>query len=327
MGNNILWIDAIKGFTILLVILGHCLNGYLTANMFGEYKDTMNFIHRWIYSFHMPLFFIISGFLYQYAYRDFTWAKLKYKVFNLAIIYFIFSILQVCVQIIFGSQVNRNYSFIDILLLPFYTVPPYWYLYVLIFFYILSFFINKGYMNFVLLISFIFSYFNFFHNIGFCQIGNIEYYFFFFLLGAYLCIKKDIFYEYNMLLIPLLVLYFLYCIYGGEYYNKFVDAFVLSITSIIFFNNLKILFSNKVFLLCGKYCLPIYLLHCYMTAGTRIIYKYLGISNISIYIASGMILGVLVPVFFYKFCEKYSSLNILFKPIKFLIEKKIIKGV
>lgn len=43
------YIDYTKGFGILLVILGHIY-------------DTSNPIKIWLYSFHMPLFFIISGF-------------------------------------------------------------------------------------------------------------------------------------------------------------------------------------------------------------------------------------------------------------------------
>lgn len=46
------WIDYIKGIGILLVVLGH------TSNM-----DTI--WHSWIYTFHMALFFFISGFLYK----------------------------------------------------------------------------------------------------------------------------------------------------------------------------------------------------------------------------------------------------------------------
>ncbi|WP_302966926.1 acyltransferase family protein [Intestinibacter bartlettii] len=48
------YLDYAKGFGIILVILGHIY-------------DTLNPIKIWLYSFHMPLFFIISGLLIRYT--------------------------------------------------------------------------------------------------------------------------------------------------------------------------------------------------------------------------------------------------------------------
>lgn len=53
MKERIGYIDAAKAVAILLVILGHCSMDELGA--YGKY------LHRLIYSFHMPLFFLISG--------------------------------------------------------------------------------------------------------------------------------------------------------------------------------------------------------------------------------------------------------------------------
>jgi fucose 4-O-acetylase-like acetyltransferase len=47
--KRINWIDSMRGIAILLVILGHCV---------GSLDDPVN---RAILSFHMPLFFFISG--------------------------------------------------------------------------------------------------------------------------------------------------------------------------------------------------------------------------------------------------------------------------
>lgn len=47
--NRILWIDCLKGIAIILVVIGHNAN------------ETFS---RFIFCFHMPLFFILSGFLF-----------------------------------------------------------------------------------------------------------------------------------------------------------------------------------------------------------------------------------------------------------------------
>ena len=52
MKERIEYIDIAKGFGILLVIAGHLF----------AYRGP---ISRWIFSFHMPLFFILSGICYK----------------------------------------------------------------------------------------------------------------------------------------------------------------------------------------------------------------------------------------------------------------------
>src|ERR1700728_2689079 len=53
--GRIPWVDALKGLGIALVVFGHIANGSL--------------FQRLIYTFHMPLFFFISGFLHKPANR------------------------------------------------------------------------------------------------------------------------------------------------------------------------------------------------------------------------------------------------------------------
>lgn len=55
-------IDAVKGIGILLVIIGHI--------------NVHRYINTFIYLFHMPLFFIVSGYLYRDNY-NFVKSKLK----------------------------------------------------------------------------------------------------------------------------------------------------------------------------------------------------------------------------------------------------------
>lgn len=74
-------IDFIKGIAIYLVVLGHC---------WSISKDLFQFI----YSFHMPLFFCISGYLFssKKKYGDFLIAKFKTLIIPY-ILFFIFSFI------------------------------------------------------------------------------------------------------------------------------------------------------------------------------------------------------------------------------------------
>lgn len=55
-GSRLAYFDALKLFAIYLVIWGHCINWY----RLGHGEDDV--IYRIIYSFHMPLFMMISGY-------------------------------------------------------------------------------------------------------------------------------------------------------------------------------------------------------------------------------------------------------------------------
>ncbi len=72
-------IDVIKAVAILLVILGHsiqygCGTEYLESNAFFQ-----NPLFEYIYSFHMPLFAMISGYLFYYTVSK---RNLKEIIFN-----------------------------------------------------------------------------------------------------------------------------------------------------------------------------------------------------------------------------------------------------
>ena len=64
MCNRLTYIDIIKGLAILLVVLGHAIQA-----INDDFDSSLLF--RYIYSFHMPLFMAVSGFLsYKPAHRQ-----------------------------------------------------------------------------------------------------------------------------------------------------------------------------------------------------------------------------------------------------------------
>lgn len=80
--KRINWIDVAKGWAIFLVIIGHSgISQYLCD------------VYSWIYSFHMALFFILSGYVFSvkkyHRYGGFLLHKLK----TLIIPYFVFQVL------------------------------------------------------------------------------------------------------------------------------------------------------------------------------------------------------------------------------------------
>lgn len=67
LGNSrIAWIDTARGLGLLAVFIGHLNVPYGSA---------------WVYTFHMPLFFLLSGLLYpgceKYSFTQFVWRRFK----------------------------------------------------------------------------------------------------------------------------------------------------------------------------------------------------------------------------------------------------------
>jgi fucose 4-O-acetylase-like acetyltransferase len=65
---RVLWVDAAKGLAIALVVLAHVLGGVLARGWLDK-SGPFEQVYRYIYLFHMPLFFMVSGFFFVEAAR------------------------------------------------------------------------------------------------------------------------------------------------------------------------------------------------------------------------------------------------------------------
>lgn len=63
MNKRLDWIDKAKGIGIILVVYGHVARGIFNAGIPMNEKS-FGIIDSVIYSFHMPLFFFLSGFFF-----------------------------------------------------------------------------------------------------------------------------------------------------------------------------------------------------------------------------------------------------------------------
>lgn len=59
-----LWVDNVKIIACVLVTLGHFFQSMLSADIMQS-NDVYEWFNQTIYMFHVPLFFLCSGYLYQ----------------------------------------------------------------------------------------------------------------------------------------------------------------------------------------------------------------------------------------------------------------------
>ena len=106
--NSLMTLLSIWG--IVLVVLGH--SGFEETII----QEKLHFLHSWIYSFHMPLFFLISGFLYSLTNSDFlkipTLKFLKKKTTRLLVPYLVLGVLLFVIKFAFSglSHASRSFS-------------------------------------------------------------------------------------------------------------------------------------------------------------------------------------------------------------------------
>ena len=274
-----------------------------------------------IYCFHVYIFFLCSGYLFQKQKPKSFVFRIE-KFVNFLCLYIIFSGITYIVKIIFSSAVNSpvSNSFLEILL--FEPINQMWYLYAIAAIFLFSKFIDSQKTAYILFgISLILK-------IA-CIVGLKEFlpvpinYLFenmvWFVLGQLLAYRqlklgKTVSVIFTVLFIALFVVKTLFPFSWLDPILTFLG--VMGSAGIVY--NLT---KNKAgvtgpWLYLSKYMLQIYLLHTICAAGIRAVLLKLGISHILPHALLGLVFSFVVPVICAVIAEKISFLNILFFPVK-----------
>jgi len=288
-GNNrIGWLDAWKGFAMLLVVLGHIADGYLDAGLFPAYTKTLQSIYDVIYAFHMPLFFVLSGYAFYLAYagnRVGRAGKFRLQLWNIAAVYVLFSVIQWCFKMLFSGQVNTAYTLKNLLMIPVKTMAPYWYLYVLLLLYLMGWFAEKWKQPESLKCLFF---------LGLCFFSD------FLPSGILFEIKRTLYYS----------VFF----YFGIFLAKSVAPVCREKlhAALVWYQKIP---KAGLFRFLGGYSLEIYVLHCFITAANRVILLKLGISDFYTNIMVNFVTATVLPVLAAWILKKMRLHAYFFKPV------------
>ena len=138
------WVDYAKGVGIILVVYAHLLSSAFNAGVaipqpFFLLSDSA------VYSFHMPLFFFLSGLFVSESYaKRSTWAFCKNKIILLAYPYLVWSLLQGTAELLFSNQSHRGMSLNNITSIPYIPLAQYWFLYALLLMFIVFSVLSKS---------------------------------------------------------------------------------------------------------------------------------------------------------------------------------------
>ena len=343
--NREQWLDIAKGFAILLVVLGHVLIGFLTAGMYPQFKEGLNYIIYTIYSFHMPLFFAISGYLYGRYEERATPEKAKEvllkKLIRLGIPFVLFSWIQGLLHLVLNHYTNRYFDpfrFIKMYASPF---DQFWYIYALLAIFILiarlEIAIHKDMLIFGILIVLkcLPSIFNVHVPLPFLE-WFMAYGLYFF-AGTLIARHAPQTLTHPLILamgsliyIPLNLLFYnhstLEAVKGNMApISATLASILLAFSGILltFFIIQKLLlafrWSNVIFTWLGLFSFEIYLLHTMPSAAIRIVLqKLLHTDNFALHLGAAMAVGVLFPVLVGWWARHNKSIDFMFYPGKYI---------
>lgn len=125
------WVDYAKGIGIFLVVVGHVIRGLENSSILQS-SPLLSKVDQWIYAFHMPLFFFISGLFVQRSLSKPLKDYVLDKVYVIAYPYFVWSLLQTVFQVLGSNYTNHStISLFDILKIGYQPILEFWFFYTL----------------------------------------------------------------------------------------------------------------------------------------------------------------------------------------------------
>ena len=289
MNSYIPEMNRLRGFGILLVVLGHSIFIDMIHTTDVSTVGFFTYLRSFIYSFHMPLFFLISGFFALKAfnikkvqdYYDYISNKFK----KLMIPYFVLSIIAIAIKLVLSSYAARPVDISTIV--PTILLYPWenalkilWYVYTLFFIFAIVPLLNKIPLHYKLGGLFILTILPLTYGEIFNLDGIIRYLFYFY-LGASFAQNYDKFLRFQkkhlLLLVGTIILLIINTINMEDsmFYHAFnlLKALLGIASSITFIYILKNNVINVMLDYLGKYSYEIYLLHWFAQMPISLLYQ------------------------------------------------------
>lgn len=342
------WIDYARGIAIILVCYRHVYEGSKEAGIPVKDYSFLEYANISLYSFRMPLFFIVSGlFLFRSLQKKGLKQYIEGRGRTILYPYFLWGALQLTLQMFFTKYTNAHptpSSYLDLLYQP-RECAQFWYLLALfnvsVLYSFTKYFLKlSAVYNIILgIVFFYLSSLIYQQNINAGFLSDILHYYIFFSIGDFLSNylldeKNQKYFGTGKILLLLLIpfgagqAYFLLENWHHstakymhvEYYQPFVFLLIAMI-GCVFIMNLSFYLQRKNSLkwltILGKNSLYIYVAHVIVFAFVRIILdKFLGIQNVAVILVTGIASGLIVPVLLYRLAVHWNMRWI------FTLEKK-----
>lgn len=320
------WVDDVKVIACILVVLGHFFQSMTKAQIFSA-GNLYQWFNTTIYYFHVQLFFICSGYLYQ-KYSNInsgrSWIKnIVKKAVALGIPYFTFSLATWILKTVFSSNVNDEVSGLYDTLF-FHPTAPYWYLYALFFIFLVTpTFGNKKMASVGLCIALV-------AKMLILIWGGLQAYAvqtvlsneIWFVLGMSISVyhvqlkgKQSLGVILGILFLILSIIVFRIDVQSA------MLSFLLGLMACAAVIFLVMAFgekSGKVMMFLAKYTMPIFLMHTLFAAPLRSVLLKVGITNAFVHVLLGITISFVGPMISAWIMKKTKWLEIFLYPLKII---------
>ncbi len=128
--KRMVWMDHARGMGVILVVFGHMLGGVKRAGLFPDGALAL-WMDYTLYTFHMPLFFFLTGLNVQHSLRRGAGPFLASKGWTLAYPYVLWSLLQGGVLLLLAHDANNPVTPGDLAAIWHRPIGQFWFLYAL----------------------------------------------------------------------------------------------------------------------------------------------------------------------------------------------------
>ena len=317
MTNRNLWVDYAKAIGILLVVYGHVVRGLLNGGIITANVDTHWLVDSIIYTFHMPLFFFLSGLFFWHSLNNRGGTGLFCnKIDTIFYPFVLWSLLQGSIEVVLARYTNGGVGMGEVLMLLWSPRAQFWFLYALFAAFCLAILLYRRFSTRAFLPLLVLSAAFYLLQQWTPKVAALVFLaqnFVFFAFGIWFNgIRQRI--ESNataVLLVSAVAFvvaqYLFHGVLGLTYADRGAASLVVAFIGILFTVSLCMLLARKPvgwMLTLGALSMPIFLMHILAGSGVRVILsKFLGINDDTVHIVIGCLAGVLLPIIAAKILE------------------------
>jgi fucose 4-O-acetylase-like acetyltransferase len=322
------WVDYAKAIGIILVVYGHVARGIYSAGIPFD-ATIFRLADSVIYSFHMPLFFFLSGlFFCNSLQRRGGLGMVAGKVDTIIYPFVLWSILQGLAEAFLSAHTNGSVDFASVFTMLWAPRAHFWFLYALFALFVFSalFYslIPRRTLWLLLAVSLLGYFFqgplSFQLVVGYISKNLV--FFVFGILFSRMTLRGDPGSTPALFLMTGLFAgsqFLFHGILGLNYEDKGAAALVVALVSILFIVSLSYRLartSPKGLALLGASSMGIYLMHVLAGSGTRVVLKnFMGIEALTVHLLAGCLAGLLVPTAVMLLVRRYRIPFVISAPV------------